>query len=195
MKTICLITISLLLVIWTIEKSGADDGYFLSLYGGQASDTQFNAIIRGMVEYKDYYLIAGTLSKELMVYKDRVGIEVEGQVVKHIEGQEHWEFNPVLTLRWLPFPWDNKIDTSFAWGNGLSYATEEPRFEIEESSRTDETSQWLYYFMMEMAFVLPEVSNWSIFSRIHHRSSVFGIIDGLFTGSNFVTFGVRYYFN
>jgi hypothetical protein len=42
MKTIYLITITLLLVLGTVEKSGADDGYFLSLYGGQASDTQFN---------------------------------------------------------------------------------------------------------------------------------------------------------
>jgi hypothetical protein len=185
----------LLLVISIVEKSDADDDYFLSLYSGQASDTQFNAIIRGIVDYKDYYLVAGTLSKELGVYKDKIGIEAEGQIVKHIIGQVHWEFNPVLTLRWLPFPWDDTIDTSFAWGNGISYATQEPVFEIEESSRTDETSQWLYYFMVEMAFVLPDKPNWSFFSRIHHRSSIFGVIDGLMTGSNYVTFGIRYYFN
>jgi hypothetical protein len=193
-RLFCLIAIAPLLFISIAGTASADDGYFLSLYGGQVSDTQFNAIIRGIVDFKDYYLIAGALGKELMVYKDKVGIEVEGQIVKHIEGKEHWEVNPVLTLRWLPFPWDKKVDTSFAWGNGFSYASEEPEFEVEESSHTHRTSQVLYYFMVEWVFSLPDVPKWSVFSRIHHRSSVFGLIDGVMAGSNYVTFGLRYHF-
>ncbi|MCK5614995.1 hypothetical protein KAR91_74725 [Candidatus Pacearchaeota archaeon] len=194
-KIFCLIAITSLFVISIAEKSGADDGYFLSLYGGRVSHTPFNAIVRGILNFKDYYLVAGALGKELAVYKDKVGIEMEGQIVKHIEGKEHWEFNSVLTLRWLPFPWDKKVDTSFAWGNGFSYATDKPEFEVEDSSHNNETSQVLYYFMAEMDFALPDVSKWHVFSRIHHRSSVFGLIDGIMAGSNYVTFGVRYHFN
>jgi hypothetical protein len=194
-KKFCLIAIMSLLIISISERSGADDGYFLSLYGGQVSDTQFNAIVRGILDYQDYYLVACALGKELAVYKDKVGIEMEGQIVKHINGKEHWEFNPVLTLRWLPFPWDDKVETSFAWGNGLSFASQTPEFEVEDSSHNDETSQVLYYLMVEIDFAVPNVSKWRVFSRIHHRSSVFGIIDGVMAGSNYVTFGVRYHFN
>ena len=189
-----LFVVILLLAILIVERSEADDGYFLSLYGGQVSDTQFNAIVRGILDYRDYYLVALALGKEITVYKDKVGIEIEGQVVKHIHGSEHWELNPLLTLRWLPFPWDDKLDTSFAWGNGLSYATEEPEFEIKESSHGERTSQVLYYFMTEWVFTPPKIPQWSVFSRIHHRSSVFGLIDGVMAGSNYVTFGVRYHF-
>jgi hypothetical protein len=181
-------------VLLICENSRAEDGYFLSLYGGQVSDTQFNAIVRGIVDFKDYYLVAGALGKELMVWKDRIGIEVEGQVVKHIKGSEHWEFNPLLTLRWLPFPWDQTLDTSFAWGNGFSYATEDPEFEVEESSHGNRTSQVLYYFMVEWVFAFPDAPQWGFFSRIHHRSSVFGLIDGIMAGSNYVTLGLRYHF-
>lgn len=193
-KLICFIAITSLLAISLAEKSAADDGYFLSLYGGQVSDTQFNAIIRGILDYQDYYLVACVLGKELAVYKDKIGIEMEGQIVKHINGKEHWEFNPVLTLRWLPFPWDDTLETSFAWGNGLSFATETPEFEVEESSHHGETSQLLYYFMVEIDVVVPNMSKLHVFSRIHHRSSVFGIIDGIMAGSNYVTFGLKYHF-
>ena len=194
-KRFGLFTIILLLVILMVESSRADDSYFLSLYGGQASDTQFHAIARGILDYKDYYLVALALGKEIGMYKETVGIEIEGQVAKHIHGSDHWEFNPLLTLRWLPFPWDDTLDTSFAWGNGFSYATEAPAFEVKESSHGERTSQVLYYFMVEWVFAFPEISRWSIFSRIHHRSSVFGIYDGLMAGSNYVTCGVRYFFN
>ena len=186
--------LTLVPAILSAEASHAEEGWFLSLYGGQVSDTQFNAIVRGIVDFKDYYLVAGALGKELTVWKDRIGIEVEGQIVRHINGSEHWEFNPLLTLRWLPFPWDQKLDTSFAWGNGFSYATENPEFEVEESSHGNRTSQVLYYFMVEMVFALPRVPHWSLFSRIHHRSSIFGLIDGVMAGSNYVALGVRCHF-
>jgi hypothetical protein len=189
-----LFVVILMLATLIVEKSVADDGYFLSLYGGQVSDTQFNAIVRGILDYRNYYLVALALGKEIGVYRDKVGIELEGQVVKHIHGSEHWEFNPLLTLRWLNFPWDDTLDTSFAWGNGLSYATEPPEFETKESSHGERTSQVLYYFMVEWVAGFPKIPRWSVFSRIHHRSSVFGIFDGLLAGSNYVTFGIRYHF-
>lgn len=194
-KTIYRFAVIAILVLSFFGTSEADDGYFLSLYGGQVSNTQFHAIARGILDYEDYYLVALALGKELGVYQEKVGIEVEGQTVKHINGTEHWEYNAALNLRWLPFPWDDIVDTSFAWGNGFSYATQEPEFEIERSSQTGETSKWLYYFLVEWEFVHPEIPNWGVFTRIHHRSSVFGLIDGLIAGCNYVTFGVRYHFN
>ena len=191
----CIMALALLLILSSTEKSIAENEYFFSLYGGQASDTEFLAIIRGVVDFKDYYLVAGALGKKLTDINDKVEVEVEGQIVKHIKGQYHWEFNPVLTLRWHPFPWDHKVDTSFAWGNGLSFATEDPKFEVEESIDDNRTSQVLYYFMVELEFAHPDVHNWSVFSRIHHRSGVFGLIDDIVGGSNYVTFGLRYQFN
>ena len=77
-KIFCLFAIILLLAILIVERSAADDEYFLSLYGGQVSDTQFNAIVRGILDYRDYYLVALALGKEIAVYKDKVGIEMEG---------------------------------------------------------------------------------------------------------------------
>jgi hypothetical protein len=131
--------------------------------------------------------------RALGVYKTSIQYELEAQLSKHIGDQDHAEINGVFTLRWLPFWWDSYLDTSFAFGNGLSYATKDPALEVRESD-DDETSKWLYYFLVEMAFEVPKLSNWDLFMRIHHRSSVFGAINNVMAGSNFVGLGVRYRF-
>lgn len=171
----------------------ARDKWFFSLYGGQVSDTAFNEIIRFNTQFEDYYLAAVALGKELWSYRDTVALEAEGQVVQHFKGKAHQEFNAVLSLRWLRFPWNAYLNTSIAFGNGISYATRDPEFEEKEAD-DHITSQTLYYLMLEIAFALPSEPSWSIFTRIHHRSSVFGLIEGAFSASNYVCTGVRYRF-
>jgi len=131
------------------------------------------------------------LTPVLTTLKETVGLELEGRVGLHSGLQDHEEVNLVFTLRWLPFPWDKYIDTSFAFDNGVSYATEDPPLEIEEGD-DNRTAQWLYYILVETAFAPPNQPQWNLFVRIHHRSSVFGVIDDIVTGSIFVGLGLRY---
>jgi hypothetical protein len=172
----------------------ADNQWFSSLYVGQYSNTALNEIIRLNTDFERSNVYVLSLGKELGVYKDVIGYEVEGQVAYHSGEQTHAEVNAAFTLRWLPFPWDRYLDTSFAFGNGLSYATSEPELEIREGDE-HETNQLLYYILVELAFKVPKYDAWDVFVRIHHRSSVFGLIDGISTGSNFVGLGLRYRFS
>ncbi|WP_155890787.1 hypothetical protein [Desulfuromonas sp. TF] len=41
---------------------------------------------------------------------------------------------------------------------------------------------------------LPRVPRWRLSARIHHRSGVFGLFDGVRGGSNFMGLGVTYRF-
>lgn len=170
-----------------------NDQWFVSYYFGQYSDTAFNEIIRFNTEFESSYVHVASVGKALGVYRDSIQYELEAQVSKHTGDQDHEEINGVFTLRWLPFIWDDFLDTSFAFGNGFSYATEDPPLEIRDSD-DDETSKWLYYFLVEMAFAVPKSTNWDLFIRIHHRSSVFGAINNVVAGSNFVGLGLRYRF-
>lgn len=172
----------------------ADDQWFVSFYTGQYSNTALNEIIRFNTDFEDSHVYVLSLGKELGTYKKLIGYEVEGQLAWHSGEQTHGEVNAAFTLRWLPFPWDRYLDTSFAFGNGLSFATSDPELEIREGDE-QETSQILYYILVELAFALPQYDSWDVFVRIHHRSSVFGLIDGITTGSNFVGFGIRYRFS
>jgi hypothetical protein len=188
-----LILLPCLIAATADAKEKTNDQWFAGYYIGQFSDTAFNEIIRFNTEFESSYVHVLSVGKALGVYKDKIQYELEAQVSKHTGDQNHEEINAVFTLRWLPFWWDDYLDTSFAFGNGISYATEDPPLEIRDSD-DDETSKWLYYFLVEMAFVVPKTTDWDLFMRIHHRSSVFGAIDNVIAGSNFVGLGFRYRF-
>jgi hypothetical protein len=183
--------------IWTIllpfSPCQAAGKWFASVYAGQYSNTALNEIIRLNTDFERSHVYVLSLGKELGIYKDVIGYELEGQVAWHSGMQHHEEINGSFTLRWLPFIWDKYIDTSFAFGNGLSYATDEPELEIREGDE-EKTNRWLYYILVELSFALPKQPQWDLFIRIHHRSSVFGLIDNISTGSNFVGLGLRYKF-
>lgn len=174
--------------------TAADAQSFVSLYAGQYSQTALNKVVRFDTDLRDSYVYVFSLGRELgSFWKDRITMELEGQAGKHTGIQDHWELNTGFTLRWHPFPWDRRIDTSFAISNGLSYTTEEPALEIEWSDH-DSTSRWLYYIFAELTFALPDHPQWEPFLRAHHRSGAGGLINNAYTASNFAGLGLRYRF-
>ena len=110
----------------------------------------------------------------------------------------HEEYNAVLILRWLKFPWNRYLLTSFAFGDGLSYATKEPPIEMNQHNINhgieNKNSKLMNYMLFELAFTLPQLPEWSAIFRIHHRSGMFGLINGVSGGSNFIGAGIKYDF-
>ncbi|MFQ5915524.1 MAG: hypothetical protein ACE5JS_20330 [Nitrospinota bacterium] len=166
-----------------------DDAWHLTFLGAIGTESVLAdlAFLR-RVDIANTYFLALSAGRALASYRDYLTLEVEGQVVKHFERQHHFEFNGFLALRWHPFPWDRYLDTSFAVGSGLSYATEPPEIE-----RDGETPRLLNFLVFEKAISLPGAPRWSLIGRIHHRSSVFGLF-GERGGSNFLAVGIRYQF-
>ena len=172
------------------RQAFANDGRFVSLFGGRACYNTLRDVLSDQ-EYVDSYIASLAVGQGLMDYKHYLRLEGEGQIVKHWGVQDHFEFNALLVFRWLAFPWDRYLDTSFAVGEGLSYATDDPEIEVEKHDRT---SRLLNYLMFELAVVVPQQPQWTLFARVHHRSGVFGLFDGVSGGSNVVGAGVRYTF-
>ena len=115
----------------------------------------------------------------------------------------HEEFNAAFVLRWRKFPWNKTIMTTFGVGDGISYATEKPPVEKdphgvlhgEEHSRW-ETAQTLNYLLFDITFALPKAPEYSLFFRIHHRSGIFGLVNGIDRGgTNFLCVGIRCQFD
>ncbi len=178
-----------------MSDSNAGEGrWFASVYGGRFSDNAFLEILAFQTEIKDSSIYVLSFGKELGRLGDKLAYEVEGQVAFHDGMQDHEELNAVFALRWLPLPWDRYVDTSIAFANGLSYATEKPPLEKMEQD-DGKASNLLYYLYAEVAFEPLKDVPWELFVRVHHRSGVFGLINGIDSGSNFLGLGVRYYFN
>ena len=171
----------------------ADRDWSATLYGAVLLDGNLSDGSLLYSGFEDSYLAALALTRRMASYENKLDLELEGQIVKHFDGQEHWELNGLGVIRWLPFPWDKYLDTSFASGAGLSYATETPGVE-EERRGDDQTARLLAYLMLELELAMPDSRHWSLVSRIHHRSGAFGFFSGVTGASNAWGFGIKYQF-
>ena len=174
------------------EYSPKDFKWGLSVYGGLLFQDSLDEITKGRPRIREHsYILAVALAREIWRFRDLFGFELEGQTVRHFDEMNHWEFNGLLIGRWRLFPWDKYLDTSFAIGDGLSYATEVPKVEEREDP---DAGRWLNYLMFELTLGLPQYPKWDVLFRIHHRSSLKGSIGASDAGSNFFCTGIRYNF-
>ncbi len=96
-------------------------------------------------------------------------------------------------LRYDNLPWNDYIYTTLAVNTGVSFLTETSSFERSRDSK-GEAAKLLHYMGPEITFANPENKNLELLVRYHHRSGVFGLFDGVVSGSTFITAGVRYRF-
>ena len=143
-------------------------------------------------DFNDAYMAGIGVSREFARWRDSAAFEVEGQAVRHFVKQDHTEGNLLLVGRWLDFPWNETVRTSAAIGEGISYASSIPQIERERSPGNN--AHILNYLMLELELAPPEEEHWSFVTRIHHRSGVFGLYDGVSKGSNLLAAGIRYRF-
>jgi hypothetical protein len=174
-----------------LSSAVAERDWALTLYSGRLTDSNLTQTETFNFKFEDSYFIDLALSRKLYTYRDYFNLEIEGQVAKHFGDQDNWEFNVVSYFRWLPFPWDSYIDTSFAAGVGLSYATSVPKI---EDKNHDEAARFLGALMFEFAFSPPHVPQWSLIARLHHRSGAGGLFSGVHGASNAWAIGIRYSF-
>lgn len=187
-----LLFLSLIFLPLTNNPSIAEDGkWFASVYSAKATDNHLNSLIREGADFVDYYLVSIALGKEFWFYKDKLGIEFEFHFTEHYGHQNYEEINGVFVFRWLKFPWDKYLDTSFAIGEGLSYA-----FEISEleERRHEDVTKLLNFLKFEFGFNLPKYPDWVLFIEIYHRSGMFELFDGVSGACNFIGAGFKYRF-
>jgi hypothetical protein len=164
-----------------------------TMYTVWLSEEQLGDVLLFQGKLEDSQLYVAALSRKIGSLNAHVDAEIEGQVAKHAGPlQRHWEVNGLGTLRWKTFPWDKYLDTTAATGLGLSYAFDDPQFEIEAH---DKSNKWLVYIMVELTFSLPEIPQWALVARVHHRSAAYGTFeDDLEGASNSAGFGLKYRF-
>lgn len=177
------------------SESGLLSGTFITVYGGRYTDRHLGekVLMLKKIYYEDSWLQTIAVGKILFDNNPHFRIELEAQFANHIGEQKHYEFNFLAAFRLQYTPFSFLSPFTFAFGNGVSYATEVPV--IEDRSRTNvNASQFLNYLLLEVAASHPKVSNWEMVGRIHHRSGVFGLYNGVRGGSNVMAIGLRHYF-
>ena len=182
--------------LFAAPAAADDQRNFVSVYAGvnfQERAVEFLREWSPTFQSSYIYTVAGTWS---WARTERARWELEGQIVRHSGLQQLWEVNLVPTVRWMDTPWDHVVDTRFAIGWGLSWASEEPPIEPRQEEEVGEgdSARLLSYNVLEVEFMPPRSRDWSGFVRLHHRSGVGGLFGGVKGGSNFLGAGVRHYF-
>ena len=162
------------------------------IYQGFGTSTDMGQTLLLDIKSEDSQFTGLVANRKMFRFWSYFTFELEGQVVKHYRKQKHWEYNGLFVVRFHPFLLDPTIDIEFAAGEGLSYATKTPV--IEEEQHPEATSRLLNYLFFEAAFTHVKHREWSLVTRIHHRSGAFGIFNGTRGGTNFLALGLRYHY-
>lgn len=166
----------------TNTSQSDDNDWQITLWGGPLTDADIGQAILFDVELEDSYLIGLAGNRPIKHLNDRLQLEAEIQAFKHFGDQDHLEFTAGVGIRWQV-----SKPISVAFFDGLSLATETP--ELEEA-RAEKANPLLNYFALEVEVEVAE--DWAVAARIHHRSGVFGLFNGVKRGSNAYLFGVRH---
>lgn len=169
----------------------ANDRY-LTLYSGVYTDDRLGDVLLSKpVDQLDSYLAVMAWSKAYQFQSTKHQWELEAQLGKHYRGQSHLELNLLAIYRWQKTPWDNILKTSFAIGDGLSYASDVPPLEAASHTNTG-AARLLNYIMFEMTAAPPQAKDWAMVVRVHHRSGVDGLFNDVKGGSNVIAIGLKF---
>lgn len=164
-----------------------DINWFVTFFGARFSDGDLAELHTSELD-SSANLLGLAVSRKMFNFFKHFDFELQGQVVKHINGSDHWELNGLFLVRFLTFPWNHYVNTSLAVGEGWSYTT-------SEHKKEGNTVRGLNYLMFELALSLPEYEEWSFVTIVHHRSNFLGAIGpGNTIGSNYLGFGLKYGF-
>lgn len=119
-------------------------------------------------------------------------LELEAGIAKRFGQSHEWEFNLIPMARWTWLPWNNFVYTNIRLGLlGASYTTGVSDWEkLNTSNHTG--SRYLNFLVTEITFAPSRKSSFETFIRVHHRSGIFGLINGVHGGSNYVATGLRF---
>ena len=197
-KQWCLLMV--LLGVFVAETGYPFDKTFIHGYYGQVADMSMRNMFSEpdrITDFQDGHMITLGYGVENMYWEDRFsfGGEVNGTYHWGYKHQELGEFSAALFVRWYKFPWAWKIPQSITIGDGLSYVTDYPQYELDfggnESGQLKE--KWLNFFFIEIAFGMTEKMD--LFVRLHHRCTAWGLIGSPNeAGSTFPSLGLRYTF-
>lgn len=85
-------------------------------------------------------------------------------------------YNSSLQLRWVDFPWNHWVRTTFAAGLGLSYSTQIYDMDIQRHPG-EERSHLKFNLPIQLSFSLPDAPEHQVIFYISHHSGGFGFFD------------------
>jgi hypothetical protein len=171
-----------------------DSDWSIGGYAGQYYDSEPAGIINGHANFLNQYIVAFTANR--MVWSTLalpLSLEIDGMIGYQFGLASLGEIAIAPVLRWSSFPWKDTLQTDFRVGPlGVSYTTS---LSPLERGTNDRGSQTLNFFLIELAFSLPQNKSQEIFVRLHHRCSLYDVLNNYgANGEDFLALGFRQHY-
>jgi len=196
----------LLLSPVTLSFPAHAETWRVGVYAGQWADTRLPHLpyntATGRLSFDDSYLYSLIVSRHLMdtniffpgttIGLRDAQLEWEGTASTHDGLQNHAELTLGIMLRSRDINVGSFGNINFGWANGFSYALDKPDYEYGRTrERGLDTVQFQYYMGFEVEYAHASWERFSVFTRLHHRSGIYGVISPSKTGSNILGVGAR----
>jgi hypothetical protein len=191
--------IFVLAYVWTCGGPRADElsqtpPWMIGIYGGALTHEAFASIFYQPQKwsFSPSYLVESNLTYRLYKMPTLpLQFDLDMDAGKRFGQAHQWDFGIVPMARWMSFPWNKYLYTNLRIGaGGVSYVTGISQWELQ-NSENDKGSRFLHFLVTELTFSSGPDANWEAFIRVHHRSGIYGMINGVYGGSSYVTAGYR----
>jgi hypothetical protein len=139
----------------------------------------------------------GTLGNSLGVLRgsfvENVGHGYEVLLLQHGGRQDNAELGAAYFLR-TPDAELGFLRLNAAAGVGMSHAFGTPTYEDADPNEPDKRYRTQFLLTLELEWSIEQAPAFSLVTRIHHRSGIYGLVAPSKVGSNFVVAGLRYRF-
>jgi hypothetical protein len=170
---------------WGVGKS------WFNVYAGVVADAELSEIVfSGNFNTGNLGMVGASFGHEFGSLGNALRFEWEVGLSMQFGDQTFATAQAYLMARWIWFPWNKWLMTTFALGTGPSIATKKSKYEAENG----EASYYKNGFLIELTFNLPEHPNLVLQYRNQHRSSIFGLLGNAGSPSDFHNIGIKYRF-
>ncbi|TNC97006.1 MAG: hypothetical protein FD121_978 [Gallionellaceae bacterium] len=163
-------------------------------YAGQHYDTAPAWILEGDARFAKQYMVAITATKTIWRSKTLpLSLEIDGMFGHQSGVATLQEIGIAPVVRWDGFPWNETLRTGLRLAPlGVSYTTSVSPL---ERGATGKGSRTLNLLLIELGFALPATSSKEVFVRLHHRCSIYNLLNDYgANGEDFLALGYRYRF-
>jgi hypothetical protein len=203
---LCAAMAGLLPSIDLARSQSADSPNAVMLFAGRAADTPFFDLLYApwQADWEDIGIVAASYSRKLGTLNalmdaptfgslgDNLSFEAEAGLSARFGDEDLGEMWTAVYLRFSGFPWNDIVYTTIAGNIGLSVLSEKSQFEKERDGH--KTEELLHYLGPEITVADPDMRDLELVFRLHHRSGVYGLFNGVDSGSTFLTGGLRVHF-
>lgn len=181
-------------LMFPASAAGDESDWSIGLYGGQYYDSEPAGLTQGRANFLNQYIVALTASKTVWRSSTLpLSLEIDGMIGQQFGQASLTEIAIAPVLRWSSFPWKEILQTDFRFGPlGISYTTTVSPLERDANGNGSHT---LNYLLIELAFSLPQMKSKEVFVRLHHRCTIYDLLNNYgANGEDFLGIGYRHRF-